>query len=629
LETDKDLVNRWILPKPINEDDITNINLNHTLQAVLIRRGIDLNNEFDEYITPSDLPNPEEHFDELSKATQRIIKACLEKEKIAICGDYDADGITSTVLLVELLSILGAIVKPFIPSRQDEGYGLNENMINNINNQGIKLVITVDNGISAFAAIKKSVDLGIDLIITDHHKIPDKKLNIFSLIHPEKTPINSPYKYLAGVGIAYLLAKNICEKIDYDINISTANIFFCIGTIADMAPLKGANRKWLKECLPKINSTTNKGIKSIMKKLSIHNVDITSDDIGFKIAPLINAVGRIGDPNLIIDLFTNKSNDSVVKLTNDCFNMNRERKRLTSLVEQEALEIAVSEYRSDRKFLVLTKREWHPGIIGIVAARIAEKFNLPTALLAQANDGNFRGSIRSNNKLMVNQALAECDDLLIAHGGHSAAAGFSIKNENIDKLREKLNQIANREFKDINLYKSITPDAFISFDQINYNFYRQLTLIGPFGIMNPTPIFWARKCKILDIYKLKGDHLKMTLNDGTSTIEAIKWNGSIELKKQDLIDIAFYIEINRWKKLNTLQLNILDIKHHKDIVSLQLHSRMYKCQLMDTKNILITNSKGQSFSSDLSISSENLNVDQKVFAKKILTFAKIALGKAA
>ena len=145
METDKDLVNRWILPKPINEDDITNINLNHTLQAVLIRRGIDLNNEFDEYITPSDLPNPEEHFDELSKATQRIIKACLKKEKIAICGDYDADGITSTVLLVELLSILGAIVKPFIPSRQDEGYGLNENMINNINNQGIKLVITVDN----------------------------------------------------------------------------------------------------------------------------------------------------------------------------------------------------------------------------------------------------------------------------------------------------------------------------------------------------------------------------------------------------------------------------------------------------------------------------------------------------
>ncbi len=629
METDNGLVNRWILPKPINEEEITNINLNHTLQTVLIRRGIDLNNEFDEFITPSDLPNPEDHFDELCKASQRIIKACVEKEKIAICGDYDADGITSTVLLVELLSILGAIVEPFIPSRQEEGYGLNENMINQISSQEINLIITVDNGISAFDAIKKAEVLGIDLIITDHHKIPEKRLNIFSLIHPEKTPINSPYKYLAGVGIAYLLAKNICKKMDFNINHSTANEFFCIGTIADMAPLKGANRKWLKECLPKINSTTNKGIKSIMKKLSIENFDITSDDIGFKIAPLINAVGRIGDPKLVIDLLTSESNDSVVKLTNHCFNMNRERKRLTSLIEQEALQIALSEYRIDRKFLVLTKREWHPGIIGIVAAKMVDKFNLPAALLAEANDGNYRGSIRSNNKLKVNKALAECDDLLIAHGGHSAAAGFSIKKENIHSLRERLNQIANREFKDINLSKSINPDACISFQEINYNFYRQLTLIGPFGIMNPIPIFWTRKCEILDIYKLKGDHLKMTLNDGTSTIEAIKWNGSIELKKHDLIDIAFYIEINRWKKSNTLQLNILDIKKYQDIVSLQLHDHMYRCQLIDNMNILITNSKGKCLSSGLSTSSEYLNVEQKIFAKKILTFAKLALGRAA
>lgn len=630
METDNEMVNRWILPKPINDDEITNINLNHTLQTILIRRGIDLNNEFDEYITPSDLPNPEDHFDELSKATKRIIKACVKSEKIAICGDYDADGITSTVLLVELLSILGGIVKPFIPSRQDDGYGLNKNMINEINNQQIKLIITVDNGISAFEAIKKSEEFGIDLIITDHHKIPDKKLNIFSLIHPEKVPINSPYKYLAGVGIAYLLAKNICKKVNYDINDSTANVYFCIGTIADMAPLKGANRKWLKECLPKINETNNKGIQSIMKKLSIDYIDITSDDIGYKIAPLINAVGRIGNPKLIIDLFTNESSESVLKLTKDCFNMNKERKRLTSLVEQEALELAVREYRRDRKFLVLSNREWHPGIIGIVAARIVEKFNLPTALLAEANDGNYRGSIRSNNKLKVNKALAECDDLLIAHGGHSAAAGFSIKEENINNLKERLNIIANREFKNINLCRYITPEACIRFEEINYDFYSQLTLIGPFGIMNPRPIFWTRKCKILDIYTLKGNHLKMTINDGTSTIEAVKWNGNIELKKHDLIDIAFYIEINRWKKLNTIQLNILDIKKHIDIVSLQIHNHIYKCQLTDNKDILITNSKGQMISSDLSSSSsENLNVEQKVFAKKILTFAKLALGKAA
>jgi len=502
-------------------------------------------------------------------------------------------------------------------------------MINKINNQKISLIITVDNGISAFEAIKKSKDHGIDLIITDHHKIPDFALDIFSLIHPETTPTNSPYKYLAGVGIAYLLAKNICKKLKYDINNSTANALFCIGTVADMAPLKGANRKWLKECLPKINSTSNKGIISIMKKLSIDKIDITSEDIGFKIAPIINAVGRIGNPKLVIDLFTNESDDSIDKLTKECFAINRERKRLTSLIEQEALEIALLDYKSGRQFLVLTNKEWHPGIIGIVAARMVDKFNLPTAILAKANDGIFRGSIRSNNKLKVNLALDECKNLLIAHGGYSAAAGFSIKEDNIHILSEQLNQIAIREFKNIDLSKSIRPEAYISLKDINKDFYTQLSLLGPFGMMNHLPIFWTRKCKVLDIYMLKGGHSKMILNDGTSSLEAIQWNSSMRLNKYDCIDIAFYIEINKWKKANSIQLNIIDIKQHKNIVELQLHNRVYKCQLNDNDHILITNAKGDYISSDLSSSSKNLNSKQIKFAQKILRYAEIALGKAA
>ncbi len=629
MKTVNTQVKNWILPKPINEDEIVNCNLNYTLQKVLLRRGIDLNNELEDYISPSDLPDPEVHFKELNKATQRIIEVCRRKEQIAICGDYDADGITSTVLLVELLSQLGANVQSFIPSRQDEGYGLNINMINEINNQQIKLIITVDNGISAFEAIKRSNDLGIDLIITDHHKIPDIKLNIFSLIHPERTPLDSPYKYLAGVGIAYLLAKNICKKLNYDINKTSANVFFSIGTVADMAPLKGANRKWLKECLPKINSTNNKGVNSIINKLSIDKINITSEDIGYKIAPLINAVGRIGDPQLIIELLTNESNEYIDKLTKECFAMNRERKRLTSLIEQEAFEIAFSQFNNDRQFLVLTKREWHPGVIGIVASRMVDKFNLPTAIISLANDGNFRGSIRSNNRLKVNKALDECDDLLIAYGGHSAAAGFSIREENINKLAERLNLIAKREFINVDLNKTINPDANISFLDINHEFYKQLCLMGPFGIMNPAPIFWTRKCKILQIYKLNGGHIKMILDDGTSSINAIKWNETINLKTNDLIDIAFHIELNRWKKIDQLQLNILDIKKHNTIIEMKLHNRIYKCQLNNKMEILITNTNGQCISSDLSKSPENTDKNQLAFVKKILTFAEIALGQAA
>ncbi|WP_413677854.1 single-stranded-DNA-specific exonuclease RecJ [Prochlorococcus sp. MIT 0916] len=622
-------IKRWILPKPITDDELENCPLNYILQKILIRRGLDINNELDEFIKPSLLPNPETHFNELNKATKRIVKACIGKEQIAICGDYDADGITSTVLLVEIFTKLGARVKPYIPSRKDDGYGLNLNMINEINNNKIKLVITVDNGISAFEAIKRSKELGIDLIITDHHKIPNQKSDYYSLIHPENTPLKSPYRYLAGVGIAYLLAKNICEKLNYDINKSTANVLFCIGTVADMAPLKGANRTWLKQFLPTINSTNNKGIKSIIKKLSIDKREITSEDIGYKIAPLINAIGRIGDPKLIIDLLTNENSSSIVKLTKECFIMNSNRKKITELIVQEALEIAYSQYQNDRKFLFLAKREWHPGIIGIVAARMVDKFNLPTAILASANDGKFRGSIRSNNKLMVNSALDECTDLLIAHGGHSAAAGFSINEENISKLMERLNNIAKRQFKNIDLSKSIKPDAHISFKDITLDFYRQLMLIAPFGIMNPAPIFWTRKCKIDDIYKLKGGHIKFKLNDGYSTIDAIKWNAQSKLKINDLIDIAYYIEINRWKNNEKIQLNLVDIKNYNKIVDLELHNRIYKCELNDHCEVMITNTNGQILCPDLSVCQETLNKKQVVFAKKILSFAEIALGKAA
>ena len=619
---------KWILPKPIKEKEIDNCTLNYTLQKVLIRRGIDINNELDDYLSPKELPNSEIHFNQLEKATDRIIDACTRSEKIAICGDYDADGITSTVLLLELLTLLGANVTPYIPSRQEEGYGLNINMISQINSKQIKLIITVDNGISAFNAIKKSNELGIDLIITDHHRIPDKKLDIYALIHPANTPTNSPYKYLAGVGIAYLLANNICNKLNYDINKTSANVLFCIGTVADMAPLKGANRKWLKDFLPKISSTNNKAFKSIIKKLNINEFDITPEDIGYKIAPLINSVGRISDPKIIIDLLINESNESIDRLTEECFDINKERKRLTSLIEEEALEMAKTQYLIGNKFLVLTKREWHPGIVGIVAARIVDKFNLPTAILALANDGKYRGSIRSNSHLKVNLALEQCSDLLIAYGGHSAAAGFSIKEQNINKLMERLDNIAKSKFRNIDLNKAIKPDAYIRLADIDEDFYRQLSLIGPFGIKNPTPIFWTRKCKILQIYKLNGGHIKMTLNDGTSSINAIKWKETIRLRKNDLIDIAFYIETNKWKQNNQLQLNIVDIKFHSKVIDLKVHNKLYKCYLSNNNEIIITNTKGQCVSSDSSLNSKNINKNQLAFAKKILAFAEIALGKA-
>ena len=629
LTTDKTQIKKWILPKPIHKDELYNCQINYTLQKILYRRGIYLEDELKEFLSPKSLPNPINHFDQLDKASQRIIDACHSNEKIAICGDYDADGITSTVLLVELLTKLGAQAIPYIPSRQEDGYGLNKKIIEDIGNKDIKLAITVDNGISAFEAIERSQDLGIDLIITDHHKIPEKKLEFFALIHPERSPNNSPYKSLAGVGIAYMLSKNICNILEYNIDKTTANELFCIGTVADMAPLTGANRVWIKECLPKIKSTNNLGIKKILRKLALYDTNISTEDIGFKIAPLINAVGRIGEPNLIIDLLTNTNESIINKLTKECFSLHIERKKITELVLRDAMEIALTEYNNNKRFIVIHKREWHPGIIGIVAARIVDKFNLPTAILSIANDGIYRGSIRSNNKLKVNLALDECEDILLSHGGHSAAAGFTIREENIPKLKDKLNDIAIREMDDSNLSKSINPDAHISFIDINLDFYRQLMLIGPFGISNKAPIFWTRKCRIVDIYNLKGNHIKLILDDGTGFIDAIKWNSFTKLQINDHIDVAFYIEINKWKNQNKLQLNIIDFKKYSNIIEIQIHNRIYKCQLTDNKNIKITNQEGKTIRSNESIYTKSKNIKHEQFARKIISFAEIALGKAA
>ena len=629
MKSDNNQIKRWILPKPINIDKINDCEINSTLQKILYRRGINLDDELNQYLTPSSLPNPEDHFDELNKATQRIISACNRGEKIAICGDYDADGITSTVLLVELLEKLGAHPISLIPSRKEDGYGLNIKMIDEINMKGIKLIITVDNGISAFEAIKKSNDLSLDLIITDHHKIPNKNLEIFALIHPEKAPLNSPYKYLAGVGIAYMLAKNICDKLNFNIDKCASSVLFCIGTIADMAPLVGANRKWLKDSLPKIQSTNNLGIKSILKKLSLNNTEISSQDIGFKIAPLINSVGRISNPKIVIELLTSSSKSSISKLSNDCYKINNQRKRITALVEKEAKQLAHNEYINDKKFFVIDKKEWHPGVIGIVAARIVDKYNLPTAIISGSKDGISRGSIRSNNHLKVNLALNECSKILIAHGGHSSAAGFTINDEKIPELKERLNNIAIREFKNCNLTKSIKPDAYICLKDIDFDLYRQLMLIGPFGIMNQAPIFWTRKCRILDLHRLKGNHVKMILDDGTGFIDAIKWNFANQLKVDDIIDIAFYIEKNKWKNESKLQLNLIDIKRYSNVIDLKIHKNIYKCQLIEDIIIQVTNANGQCITSELSDISKKENLNQNNFEEKILSFAEIALGKTA
>ncbi len=627
MKTDYTCISKWLLPEPVISENIANCSLNLTLQKVLMRRRLKFDMNLDAFINPSQLPEIEDHFPEIVKATERIKLACERKEKIAICGDYDADGITSTVLLLELLNCLGANAVPYIPSRSEDGYGLNNKMIERIYNNGIRVAITVDNGIAASQAINKARNLDIDLIITDHHKIPDKHESVYALIHPEKAPNESPYKYLAGVGIAYMLAKFISRKTNFNLDNVSAKELFCIGTVADMAPLLGANRIWLKEFLPKINYTNNKGLKNLLELLRL-NYAISTDDIGYKIAPLINAVGRIGDPNLVIDLFTNQSDQYVNELSKECIAINNQRRKMTETIVKEAIDIANNELHPKLRFLVVVKSDWHLGIIGIVAARLLDKYNIPTAIISEGGDGLFRGSIRSNENLKVNNVLKECNELLESYGGHAAAAGFTVKNENLQLLKNKLNQIALRELPSIDFSKVIKPDANLVIGQINKSFFEDLEIIGPFGMKNPAPIFWSRKCRICQIFKLKGGHSKLKIEDDTGSIYGIKWNNKNILNVNDLVDIAFYIELNKWNNKDQLQLNIIDIKKYSEISYIHVHNKTYKCHI-DNDNIIITNQEGNTVSSENISTLYPLNTKKGLFARKMLSIAEIALGKAA
>ena len=620
-------IQSWLLPQPINNAYNSTLELNYILQKVLIRRGLRTEKELDIFLEPAKLPKPQTHFPELDKASNRIIDACKKNQKIAICGDYDADGMTSTVLLVEILSLIGGDIIPYIPSRKEDGYGLNTKMIEAINKNNINLIITVDNGISAVEAIKKANEYNIDIIITDHHKIPKNIPEIFALVHPELTPKDSPYKYLAGVGIAYMIAKSICTKTNISIENSSAIELFCIGTVADMAPLVGANRRWLKDGLPKLNTTKNKGLKAIIKKLGISNSFINTEEIGFKIAPLINAVGRIGDPNLVIELLTSASDKNCKKLTDICIEMNKYRRKITEETVTKAINIVETTIKSQPYFLVISKEDWNAGIIGIVAARLLDKYNVPTAIIGGESNGIYRGSVRSNTLLKVNEVLRECKNILESYGGHSAAGGFSIKESNISRLNNQLNTIAKREIVTSSFLKSVKPEAHLDFDEINFDFYNQLESIGPFGMQNPKPLFWTRNCKILEIYELKGNHIKLKLKHHSTIIEAIKWNNSDIFKVNDKIDIAYYLEISTWKKKTKLQLNLVALRQFQNNIQLFLHKKIYKCSLLDDKLVKITNEKGEIIISN-QIKYLKFNIKNKNYIKKLFSFAEITLGVA-
>ena len=587
---------QWQLPRGIDSTALDEVPLPEPLRVLLFRRGLTQPDQVNALLHDPPLPNPDDHFPELEKAVQRLHQACVRGERLAICGDYDADGMTSTALLLRTLRTLGAEPQAAIPSRIADGYGLNCSMVNELHGLGVRLIVTVDNGVAAHEALSRAEDLEMEVVLTDHHTLPKKRPKALALIHPATTPDQSPYRGLAGVGLAYVLARELSERMHQPTAITSARDLFCIGTVADMAPLTGANRTLLREGLLYLHESNCPGVRALQQLAGLGDRPLRADDIGFQLAPRINAVGRIGDPQLVVDLLTATDPNNAIELGRRCDSLNRQRRELCDAIEAEALALLESDRAPLPPFLLLAQGHWHHGVIGIVAARLMERFQRPTALLAADGDGMMRASMRAPGGFAVDRALDDCSSLLERYGGHPAAGGFTVRADHVHDLHKALNALALKWVQERGEGILVQPEALLSFSSINHELWSALLSLEPFGIGHPAPLFWSRACEVTSQRLLRGGHLKLILAQGECQREAIAWRWQQSQPLPKTLDVAFKVNLNRWQGEAKLQLEIQALREHHASLDLRRSNGVYRCRRQGESELEILNPSGEKLS---------------------------------
>jgi single-stranded-DNA-specific exonuclease len=596
---------------------------------VLQRRGLGSREAIENLLEPAEAPDPAKHFRDLKAAVQRLRQACKGGEAVAICGDYDADGMTSTALLVGVLQRLGAAPVAAIPSRLDDGYGLNTTMVERLAGEGIRLLVTVDNGIAAREALERAKALALDVVLTDHHTLPAEHPPYLALLHPACTPEGSPYRGLAGVGLAYVLAVALAQAFRSEEGLAMALDLFCIGTIADMAPLQGVNRRWLMDGLPRLKASALPGLQALQQLAGLDDVPVDAGTVGFQIAPRINAVGRLGDPQLVVELLTTTDPERALDLARECEALNRQRRELCDAIEAEAVALVDADGAQRSPFLLLAQSHWHHGVIGIVAARLVERFGLPAALLASEGDGRLRASVRAPKGFAVDQALQQCSALLERHGGHPAAGGFTVLAERVAALHEALNGLASIWLNQQGSGLVVEPEVLLRLDQIDRGLWQQLQRLEPFGIGHPTPIFWSSRCRVTQQKELRGGHLQLTLGQGDTRVRAVawRWQGGWALPQH--VDVAYRLRLNRWQGEERLQLELVALREScADALRLQRQGRTYWVT-RDGDGLVIRNAAGDELRS-LALAGEGLSADHPQadhpYVKSLIQDAAMALG---
>lgn len=524
---------------------------------LLAKRGIETQKEIEQFFS-LDLTKLHDPYllNDMQKAVERIRQAIEDDEIILVYGDYDADGMTSASIMQETLEMLGANVITYLPNRFTDGYGPNTSVYKYyIEQHNVSLIVTVDNGVSGFETIEYANAQGVDVIITDHHSLPQVLPNAYAIIHPEHPEGNYPFSYLAGCGVAFKLACALLESVPNELLDLVA-----IGTIADMVSLTDENRLMVKVGLEVLKQTDRIGLQELLKISQISMEDLTEESIGFKLAPQLNALGRLDDPNPAIDLLTGFDDEQVVEIAAFINEKNEERKMLVDSIFQEALEM-VDETKTAQ---VLAKKGWHAGVLGIVAGRLLETLNQPIVVLTV--DGDLaKGSARSIDAVNIFEVLNQNRNLFTAFGGHSGAAGMTLPSENLSELSHIICSFISLNDIDMSQKKVLELDGQLHLSDLDLDLVKTISKLAPFGMDNPKPIFQLSDFKVVQAHTMgqSNKHLKAKLQEKDCHIDLVAFNqGSLvsEFQQANPLELAVTLSVNKWNGNTSLQLMLEDAK---------------------------------------------------------------------
>ena len=493
---------------------------------------------------------------DMDKACARILEAIDKEQTIVVYGDYDVDGVTATALLYQHLKGMGASVKCMLPSREGDGYGLSKNAIQSIHDKGCQLIVTVDNGISALEEAEFAASLGVDLIVTDHHLPHDALPKAVAVVDPRRADDHSPFKGLCGAGVAFKLCAALdgCppeEMLDYCGDLAA------VGTVADVMPLTGENRTLVKAGLKSLQQTDRPGISALLEEVGLEGKPITAENVSYAIAPRINAAGRMDNAVTALQLVLCENEERAEELAHKLNEINVARQE----TEQEIVKAAQEQLDAEPTILedrviLIWGRDWHPGVIGIVASRLVEKTGRPVIVVSVDEHGEGKGSGRSVQGFNLHECIASCEDILLRFGGHAMAAGLSVREENLPELRRRLNEWAARECA-VLFTPPLECDLSIHLDRITVESVRRLEQLAPYGAENPTPVFVLEKAVIDGIFSVsEGKHCRLRLRQGNASIYAV-WFGmhpeQLPYTMGDVVDAA--VNLSVYESLRGAQLS--------------------------------------------------------------------------